>query len=340
MWPSCSGWSRAGCCWRGRTARPGRGRPCCGRGGRRWRCCSMSCSAGCWPAAAPRRGWPGGGAALGPLAPLAVAPMALLSGMVTGSNVGSNAALMPVQVALGAAAGLPPLLAPAIQNFAGAARVAGQPRRHRAGLRAAGGWHAAGAALAAAAALDAGGARPRLGRDAAVAALAALATPRPTSGRKRPMHTRRAALGAAAALLATPALVPARRRCFPDRPLRLDHRLPAGRRHRHRRPHPRRAAGPAPGPAGDRREPRRRRRQYRRPGGQRGGARRLHPADRHRRDVRGEPAALRQVGRRPAAGLPAARYHQRHGQRALGRTRSGSMSARWPSWWRGASRAG
>ena len=40
---------------------------------------------------------------------MAVAPVALLSGLVTGSNVGSNAALMPVQVALGAAAGLPPL---------------------------------------------------------------------------------------------------------------------------------------------------------------------------------------------------------------------------------------
>jgi lactate permease len=62
-------------------------------------------------------------AALGPLAPLAVAPIALLSGVVTGSNVGSNAALMPVQRALGAAAGLPPILAPAIQNFAGAASV-------------------------------------------------------------------------------------------------------------------------------------------------------------------------------------------------------------------------
>ncbi|MDO9709563.1 L-lactate permease [Paracraurococcus lichenis] len=61
--------------------------------------------------------------ALGPLAPFAVAPIALLSGLITGSNVGSNAALMPVQVALGAAAGLPPLAAPAVQNFAGAAGV-------------------------------------------------------------------------------------------------------------------------------------------------------------------------------------------------------------------------
>ena len=62
-------------------------------------------------------------AALGPLAPLAIAPFALLSGLVTGSNVGSNGALMPVQVALGEAAGLPPLLAPAVQNFTGAASV-------------------------------------------------------------------------------------------------------------------------------------------------------------------------------------------------------------------------
>jgi lactate permease len=41
--------------------------------------------------------------------------------MVTGSNVGSNAALMPVQAALGQAAGLPPLLAPSLHNFAGSA---------------------------------------------------------------------------------------------------------------------------------------------------------------------------------------------------------------------------
>lgn len=59
--------------------------------------------------------------ALGPFAPFAIVPLGLASGMVTGSNVGSNAALMPVQAALGAAAGLPPLLAPALHNFAGAA---------------------------------------------------------------------------------------------------------------------------------------------------------------------------------------------------------------------------
>jgi hypothetical protein len=59
--------------------------------------------------------------ALGPLAPYAVAPMALLSGIVTGSNVGSNAALMPVQAALGRASGLPEALAPGVHNFAGGA---------------------------------------------------------------------------------------------------------------------------------------------------------------------------------------------------------------------------
>jgi len=58
---------------------------------------------------------------LGPLAPYAVPVLGLASGAVTGSNVGSNAALMPVQAALGAAAGLPALLAPALHNFAGAA---------------------------------------------------------------------------------------------------------------------------------------------------------------------------------------------------------------------------
>jgi lactate permease len=45
----------------------------------------------------------------------------LLSGMVTGSNVGSNAALMPVQAALGRAAHLPEALAPGVHNFAGGA---------------------------------------------------------------------------------------------------------------------------------------------------------------------------------------------------------------------------
>ncbi|WP_376092053.1 L-lactate permease [Roseomonas sp. CCTCC AB2023176] len=58
-------------------------------------------------------------AALGPLAPYAVPVLGLLAGVVTGSNVGSVAALMPVQQGLGAAAGLPTVLAPAIHNFAG-----------------------------------------------------------------------------------------------------------------------------------------------------------------------------------------------------------------------------
>ena len=59
--------------------------------------------------------------ALGPGAPYAVPVLGLVSGIVTGSNVGSNAALMPVQAALGVAAGLPTLLAPALHNFSGAA---------------------------------------------------------------------------------------------------------------------------------------------------------------------------------------------------------------------------
>jgi len=59
--------------------------------------------------------------ALGPLAPYAIAPMGLLAGMVTGSNVGANAALTPVQAALGQSAGLPPALAPGVHNFAGGA---------------------------------------------------------------------------------------------------------------------------------------------------------------------------------------------------------------------------
>ncbi|WP_237214742.1 L-lactate permease [Falsiroseomonas oryziterrae] len=58
---------------------------------------------------------------LGPLAPYAVPVLGLASGIVTGSNVGSNAALMPVQAALGQAAGIPGILAPALHNFAGAA---------------------------------------------------------------------------------------------------------------------------------------------------------------------------------------------------------------------------
>ncbi len=60
-------------------------------------------------------------AALGPLAPYAVPPLGLLAGMVTGSNVGANAALTPLQAQIGVASGLPPLLAPGVHNFTGAA---------------------------------------------------------------------------------------------------------------------------------------------------------------------------------------------------------------------------
>ena len=60
-------------------------------------------------------------AALGPLAPYAVPPLGLIAGMVTGTNVGSNAAVMPVQYKLGLAAGLPSALAPGVHNFVGAA---------------------------------------------------------------------------------------------------------------------------------------------------------------------------------------------------------------------------
>ena len=58
---------------------------------------------------------------MGPLAPYAIPLMALASGIVTGSNVGSNATLTPFQVGLGQAAGLPPALAPGLHNFAGGA---------------------------------------------------------------------------------------------------------------------------------------------------------------------------------------------------------------------------
>jgi lactate permease len=58
---------------------------------------------------------------VGDFAPLVMSPVGFLAGFVTGSNVGANAALMPVQQALGAALGLPPLLAPGVHNFSGAA---------------------------------------------------------------------------------------------------------------------------------------------------------------------------------------------------------------------------
>ncbi|MGG5818109.1 hypothetical protein [Falsiroseomonas sp. HW251] len=59
--------------------------------------------------------------ALGPAAPYAVPVLGLTAGIVTGSNVGSASALMPVQQALGQAAGMPALLAPSLHNFAGSA---------------------------------------------------------------------------------------------------------------------------------------------------------------------------------------------------------------------------
>ncbi|MDW8399593.1 MAG: hypothetical protein RMK90_13630, partial [Acetobacteraceae bacterium] len=58
-------------------------------------------------------------AALGPAAPYAVPPLAFLSGLVTGSNVASNAALLPVQAGIAEASGLPLRVAAAIHNAAG-----------------------------------------------------------------------------------------------------------------------------------------------------------------------------------------------------------------------------
>jgi len=57
----------------------------------------------------------------GVFAAYAIVPTGFLGGFITGSNVGGNAALMPIQVALGRELGLPPLLAPALHNFAGGA---------------------------------------------------------------------------------------------------------------------------------------------------------------------------------------------------------------------------
>ncbi len=59
--------------------------------------------------------------ALGPAAPYAILPMAVVSGVITGTNVGSNAALMPVQAALGQEAGLAPALVAGLHNFGGGA---------------------------------------------------------------------------------------------------------------------------------------------------------------------------------------------------------------------------
>ncbi|MBP0445192.1 L-lactate permease [Roseomonas sp. SSH11] len=60
-------------------------------------------------------------AGLGPLAPYAIPPLGMLGGVVTGSNVGAASAMMPLQASLGIAAGLPPWLAPGLNNSAGSA---------------------------------------------------------------------------------------------------------------------------------------------------------------------------------------------------------------------------
>jgi lactate permease len=57
----------------------------------------------------------------GAVAAFALVPMGFVAGFVTGSNVGANASLMPVQAALGEALGWGPLVAPALHNFSGAA---------------------------------------------------------------------------------------------------------------------------------------------------------------------------------------------------------------------------
>ena len=57
----------------------------------------------------------------GALAAYSIVPLGFAAGMITGSNVGANAALMPVQSALGQVLGLPAILAPMLHVFAGAA---------------------------------------------------------------------------------------------------------------------------------------------------------------------------------------------------------------------------
>lgn len=78
---------------------------------------------GCWLAGSGVAAALAGGlvAGKGALAAFAVVPMGFLAGFVTGSNVGANASLMPVQAALGTALGWSPLVAPALHNFSGAA---------------------------------------------------------------------------------------------------------------------------------------------------------------------------------------------------------------------------
>ena len=54
--------------------------------------------------------------AFGGFAPYAAPLLAAGGGFVTGTNTGGNSAMMPLQAALGNAAGLPPLVLPAVQN--------------------------------------------------------------------------------------------------------------------------------------------------------------------------------------------------------------------------------
>ena len=58
---------------------------------------------------------------LGSAAGYALPPLGVLAGVVTGSNVGSNSALLPVQMGLAHAVGLPALPAAALHNFMGSA---------------------------------------------------------------------------------------------------------------------------------------------------------------------------------------------------------------------------
>jgi len=55
-------------------------------------------------------------ASFGSAAPFAAPLLAAAAGFFAGTNVGSNSAMMPLQAALGRAAGLGPLVLPALQN--------------------------------------------------------------------------------------------------------------------------------------------------------------------------------------------------------------------------------
>ncbi len=127
-----------------------------------------------------------------------------------------------------------------------------------------------------------------------------------------------------------------------------DRALSAGRRRRHRQPHPLRQARRRSRPAIRHRQPRRRRRHHRRGGGGESGARRLHhPVRRHR--LLGEPVALSapalRHGQRFPAGVPGVagaqpaggasvgsgqdrRRRHRHRQGGAGRARLGLVGQR------------